>query len=183
MTDPRIASLARDPRTAPVLASIVESGGASCRASSAMDLLAFERALADCRFGWSDPVGSDLLAYLRSIADEVIADAFESQRRRWRGTSPLGRMLLPGPTVDTATAMVAAVLRGVDCRAWAAVDACQASDDLVEAGLLTPDEEPAPLQITPLGRAVLLVLEQRLPPALPEPALEPVEQLLVDAAR
>jgi hypothetical protein len=160
MIDPRIVTLAKDPRTAPVLLSIVESGGRLAQTRSAVDLAAFGDALRERGFDWADPVGSELLAYLGSVADELAQDNEEAAR-------------------------AVAVLREDVAAFWRfrADTLVGTTDTLVDIGLLTPDEEPAPLEITPLGRAVLLVLEQRLPPALPEPVLDPIERLLVNAGR
>jgi hypothetical protein len=163
--DPRIVALAKDPRTQPVLLSIVESSGALCRASSAVELAAFEAAVVQHGLDFRDPLGSELLAYVRDVADQLVRDEHELQRlrRELRGAAEaIRRALEPEPTAASVAALVVAVLRGDPCNGWPAADACEVTDALVEAELLTPDEGDRPLEPTRLGRAVQAVLEQRL---------------------
>lgn len=134
--DPRIVALAKDPRTLSAWFGWWASGG---------DVKGFMGSLsadgeAVLELGLDiGTAAAGLLAYVRSVAGEVAETADEAD-------------------------LVIAILRDDEPEAgdlWPARQACEMTDGLVDAGLLMPDEEPEPLKITTLGRAVLLVLEQR----------------------
>lgn len=165
--DPRIIALAKDQRTLAVLPSIIISGGGDSFVGKLHDVLLFSLALVEhgLRFG-HEPM-RELLAYVRSVADDLVASEIGvlDQRLRSRVPDPvtmIERALRSEEGQRAAVeALMLAVLRGEDSSFVPAADACRMTDALVDAGLLLPDEPPRPLEITRLGRAVLVVLEQR----------------------
>jgi hypothetical protein len=139
MTDPRIIALAKDPRTGPQWDRIVrhQRVGGTVEKFMPFARAVTEHGLEHETFKW---LAIALLIYVRTVATDVAED-------------------------DQEVELALAILRDDQPEAgdpWSASQACGMTDALVDAGLLTPDEEPSPLELTTLGRAVMLVLGARI---------------------
>lgn len=133
MVDPRIVALAKDPRLEAMWPAIVTVGRGGQFVGRMRDTIRFTAALEEhgLRFGL-EPM-RELYAYARGVADGVAAQGWEQ-----------------------ALAVLRQDAAAMAMRQHEVIDGMMGT--LISAGLV--DNSVDPLEITPLGRAVLIVLER-----------------------